>query len=230
MELVPKRLEAIKESLADNIELFNLAEFLIPFGFSVNQLIKINKHFGSEAKTIIKNNPYKLVNEFWRINFKKADSIAKRLELNHFDSNRIKEGILHVLKESGRSGHCLLPVNMLLPKVSILLNVDTDLIMSFIEEMTESQHIIIDDENVSLFEMYFAERGIEEILKQFMLPPRELSKLEKKIIKKMKSRFSDEQLSAIEMSVENKIMILTGGPGTGKTTTVKGNYRPIQSA
>jgi exodeoxyribonuclease V alpha subunit len=70
--------------------------------------------------------------------------------------------------------------------------------------------------------MYFSERGIEEILKQFMLPPSELSKLEKQTIKRMKSRFSDEQLSAIEMSVENKVMILTGGPGTGKTTTVKG--------
>ncbi len=217
-----KRLAIIKESLTDNKELFDLAEFLIPFGLTVNQLIKINKHFGSEAKAIIKNNPYKLVNEYWRINFKKADSIAKRLEFNHFDSYRIKEGIIHILNESGKNGHCLLPLSMLLPKVSVLLNVDTDLIMTFIEEMEESQHIILDDENVSLFEMYFAERGIEEILKQFMIPPRELSKLENQIIKRMKSRFSDEQLSAIEMSVENKVMILTGGPGTGKTTTVKG--------
>ena len=217
-----KRLAIIKESLTDNKELFDLAEFLIPFGLTVSQLIKINKQFGSEAKAIIKNNPYKLVNEYWRINFKKADSIAKRLEFNHFDSYRIKEGIIHILNESGKNGHCLLPLSMLLPKVSVLLNVDTDLIMTFIEEMEESQHIIIEDENVSLFEMYFAERGIEEILKQFMIPPRKLSKLENQIIKRMKSRFSDEQLSAIEMSVENKVMILTGGPGTGKTTTVKG--------
>ncbi|MBL1211881.1 MAG: ATP-dependent RecD-like DNA helicase [Ignavibacteriae bacterium] len=217
-----KRLEIIKESLSDNIELFNLAEFLIPFGVTVNQLIKINKHFGSEAKSIIKNNPYKLVNEFWRINFKKADSIAKNLEFNHFDTYRIKEGIIHTLNESKKNGHCLLPLTMLLPRASVLLNVDSDLIMTFIEELEESQYLIIEDDNVSLFEMYFAERGIEEILKQFMMPPRELSKLEKQIIKKLKNRFSDEQLSAIEMSVENQVMILTGGPGTGKTTTVKG--------
>ena len=217
-----KKLEVIKKGWQEQQGVKNVMLFLQSHGISSAYSIKIYKTYGNEAPQIISENPYRLITDVWGVGFKTADDIGKKLGFTDHDPQRIKAGIIYALGEISRKGHVYSPEVDLIDYCSQLLNFElayNDPVISLLEEEGVIKH---DDGNIFLADLYYAERGIEGAINQISHPPAELTKQDDKALSLVQNLFSDEQFEAIKLSLISKTLIITGGPGTGKTTTLKG--------
>jgi len=216
-----KKLELIKKSWEDQKAIKEIMLFLQSFDISPAYAMKIYRTYGANSVKIVQDNPYQLTYDVWGIGFKIADAIGKSVGFSDDHPKRIKSGIIFVLNEASGEGHVYLPMNELLKKCYEILGVDlTDSLLLF-REMQDQNLLNLVDENVYLSHYYEAERNIEYKIKALSACSSEFKEKELKSIR-LNPRFSEEQLEAIRNSITNKILILTGGPGTGKTTALKG--------
>ena len=216
-----KKLELIKKSWEEQKAVKEIMIFLQSFDISPTYALKIYRTYGVNSVRIVQDNPYQLTYDIWGIGFKIADTIGKSAGFSEDHPKRIKSGIIYVLNEASGEGHVYLPMNELLKKCYEILNVDlTDSLLLF-REMVEQNLLNIVEENVYLSHYYEAERNIENKIKALCAGSTEFKEKELKSIR-LNPRYSEEQLEAIRNSITNKILILTGGPGTGKTTALKG--------
>ena len=192
---------------------------------------RIENRFGESAATVLKDNPYRLT-EIDGFGFRKADEVAERFGITGEDTRRIKAGIRYVLEEQApMEGHCCLPIAALTAKAASgnVLNVASNVVADTIgQEITDSNLIL--DEKVYLPKMYEAEEEVADRLQQLneKLPIdwlRERSIMEGSLIT---SKYNEMQRKAIATAMSQRLMILTGGPGTGKTTTLKGMLRMFE--
>lgn len=200
------------------------------YGLSAAECVSVFKRFGANAVDVIKENPYILCGEIRGVDFERAENIALRLENRPNEIHRLRAGIIHVVSHNLGNGHTCLPKDKLIPPCSELLGVGRDEIESAICEMTEQKllcsYVISGREFIFIPEIYASERNIAErltLLSRFA--PGEDRKIRsdiKKIEKSIGIEYAENQITAIEKAVQNGIFVLTGGPGTGKTTTVKG--------
>lgn len=216
-----KKLELIKIGWAEQQGVKNVMLFLQSYGISTAYSLKIYKTYGNKAPEIIKENPYRLINDVWGIGFKIADQIGQKLGIKESDPLRIKAGILFMLSEIAKDGHTYCPEIDLIEKVSHTLNFELASSDSIIEELSAEGLIIIHKKNIYLADLFYAERGIEESIKLIQSKPKDEINFSK-YLSVIENRYSKEQLTAIKYSLTNKLLIITGGPGTGKTTTLKG--------
>ncbi len=217
-----KKLEVIKKGWEEQQGVKNVMLFLQSHGISTTYSIKIYKTYGNEAPKVIKENPYRLITDIWGIGFKTADEIGKKLGFTEHDPARIKAGIIYALSEISRKGHVYSPEVDLIDYCSRLLNFDLAYGDPVLNNLEDEGVITKSGENVFLAELYHAERGIEESIYLLAKPPRELTSADDKSLGLVKNIFSEEQFEAIKLSIQSNILIITGGPGTGKTTTLKG--------
>lgn len=216
------KLGVIKKGWEAQQGIKNVMLFLQGHGISTAYSLKIFKTYGNEAVDVIKNNPYKLIKDVWGIGFKIADNIAKKLGFTDHHSDRIRAGIIYALEEISRNGHTYSPEVDLIDYCSQLLSFELAYSDPIIQELEEENAIVNNNGKIFLAELYYAEREIESAINQLSSSPNELSPKDHKAINLIKNKFSGEQLNAIKYSLENKLLIITGGPGTGKTTTLKG--------
>ena len=216
-----KKLEMIKKGWAEQQGIKNVMLFLQSYGISTAYSLKIYKTYGNTAPEIIKQNPYRLISDVYGIGFKIADQIGKKLGIEERSPMRIKAGILFVLNEISKNGHTYCPEIDLIESVSQTLNYDLASSDTIIQELQNEGLIVIHKKNIYLADLYYAERGIEESMKLIQSIPKEEINYEK-LLRAIENRYSKEQLAAIKYSLSNKILIITGGPGTGKTTALKG--------
>jgi exodeoxyribonuclease V alpha subunit len=216
-----KKLEMIKKGWAEQQGIKNVMLFLQSYGISTAYSLKIYKTYGNSAPEIIKQNPYRLINDVYGIGFKIADQIGRKLGIEEKSPMRIKAGILFVLNDISKNGHTYCPEIDLIERVSQELNYELASSDPIIEELQNEGLIVVNKKNIYLAELYYAERGIEESVRIIQSMPKEEINFEK-LLRTIENRFSQEQLLAIKFSLTNKILIITGGPGTGKTTALKG--------
>jgi exodeoxyribonuclease V alpha subunit len=217
-----KKLVQIKKSWQDQKAVKDIMLYLQSFDISPAYALKIFHTYGKDAIKIVQENPYQLTYDVWGIGFKIADAIGKNAGFNEDHPKRIKAGIIYLLNEASNEGHVYLPIQDLIRKCSEILNVDLSDSLLLFREMEDHQLLKIVNDKVYLLHYYLAERNIEYKISALCGCTSELTEKELKSVRLKTSYYSDEQLGAIRNSLLHKILILTGGPGTGKTTALKG--------
>jgi exodeoxyribonuclease V alpha subunit len=217
-----KKLVQIKKSWQEQKAVKDIMLYLQSFDISPAYALKIFRTYGKDAIKIVQENPYQLTYDVWGIGFKIADAIGKNAGFNEDHPKRIKAGIIYVLNEASNEGHVYLPIQDLMRKCSEILNVDLSDSLLLFREMEDHGLLKIVNENVYLLNYYMAERNIEYKISALCGCTSGLTEKELNSVRLKAGYYSEEQLGAIRNSLLHKILILTGGPGTGKTTALKG--------
>lgn len=206
----------------------NIMIYLQSLDITPAYIAKIQKKYGDDTINMIKINPYRLTDEVWGIGFKKADVIAKKVGIEKDSPFRIQSAIKFCLKQAAEiSGHVYLPEKILLENVIELINIDVDLIKENLKQMQINNLIkrenLQDEVVVYLNIYYYMEQFIAK--KILLLNTNSFDMKNDDAIKNFmmqnKMNLADNQLEAVKQSIQNGVTIITGGPGTGKTTTLK---------
>jgi len=221
-----KKLNSVKTFFKEHFIINDIFYFLITKNISPTYAYKIYEAFKEESINIIKTNPYKLIEIIDGIGFKKADSIAKEIGIAADAPFRIQSAIYYILDTAAnQDGHSYLPIDELLLKLSELLELPIEEIKNKLNDEILQEKIKIEDDRVYLIWNYVYEKYIAEkllILKnsnfiEIINPEKTISETEEEIGIKL----SEEQYKAIIKALNTKLFVLTGGPGTGKTTIIK---------
>ncbi|MFA8343807.1 MAG: ATP-dependent RecD-like DNA helicase, partial [Rhodothermaceae bacterium] len=217
-----KKYKKIIDSWENQKGVVDIMIFLQNYGISQNKAIKIHKVYGNQTVQMFKENPYQLAKDIWGIGFKSVDKIGIELGFDLNDPLRVSAAIEFLLENSANQGNVFLPEEILIQKCLYDLEIDLRNNYFILDLMIDKGRIIREDENIYLDTLYYAEKYIEEKISLLATTENDLYNKGIKKLKKIKDDFSEEQLEAIEMSLKQRLLILTGGPGTGKTTTLKG--------
>ena len=225
-----KKLETIIESYREQRELKNITIFLQTHGLSVNQCLKIYKKYGASSVDTVKNNPYILCDEISGIGFKTSDKIARSFGIEIDSPFRIQSGIRYVINEFCANGHTFMPKDELIKEASNVLTVSEDIIEENIKNAALDRKIklekVNDKEGVFTIPNYYCELGITNriltlAISNFQDISVDVDHLILQFEKKNNITFAESQKDAIISAFQNGIEIITGGPGTGKTTIIK---------
>ena len=222
----PKRIKKIHDSWMKQLDIKDVMVFLQGNGVSTAYAAKIYKTYGKESIDKMKANPYCLADDIWGIGFKTADSIAEKMGYGKNDERRCRSGILYTLNQLANEGHVYANRDQLVDAGVKLLETEKTAIESALDKMIADEDLKIEDEAIYLLPFYFSEVGTANKLKT-LLTTRQQNMFEKEpdiaaISKKTGITYDDLQAEAIRTAAHNKVMVLTGGPGTGKTTTEDG--------
>lgn len=233
------RIRGISESKSEEIsqefkKQFAIREVMIyleKFGMTSNECVKVFKAFGSRAVEVITENPYMLCREIIGISFKRADEIAANMPEPPAVRYRLGAGVVHVVRYNLRNGHTCLPKDKVISPAAQLLDSEEETITEVIDELTENGQLICkninDRDYLFLPYMYAAEYSAAQRLSVMLKfpPPNGKSSIKNRISsleKKFGIHYEKLQAEAITTALEKGMLILTGGPGTGKTTTING--------
>ncbi len=223
-----KRVDMIKEAWEEQREVKNIMLFLQSNGVSTTYAVKIFKVYGEKSIENVKENPYRLADEIWGIGFKTADRIAGHMGFDEKSYERCRSGIIYALNELAGDGHCFVEREQLIKETEKLLEIEAEFINSSINKMIFEKSIISETENILyLPPFYFAEIGVAGRIKDIvnMKSMYNIGDLEgiEVIVAKVENRcaikYDSLQREAIKKALSSKFLVLTGGPGTGKTTT-----------
>ena len=222
----PKRVRKIHESWERQKDVKDVMVFLQGHGVSTAFAAKIYKQYGKESITTVKENPYRLADDIWGIGFKTADSIAANLGFTHDSLPRCRSGIVYTLNELSDEGHVYARKEQLMAKAVELLGAQMPSVEAALQSMLQDGSLIIEEDCIYLPPMYWSEIGTASKLLKLKDFPSRLSDSPRVRFDKL-SRitgfdYEETQQLAIQTAADSKVMVLTGGPGTGKTTTVNG--------
>ena len=228
------RVERIKKSWQDQKEIKNIMLFLQGHEVSTSHATKIFKTYGSESIAVVKENPYRLADDIWGIGFKTADVIAEKLGIGKDKFIRLRSGILYALSKLSENGHCYAVREQLIETAEKLLCVDGAELEITLDEMLRMEDVIRDEEAIYLPPFYFSEVGCAKRLRKLMKGCRRIVLDGEAVAGQIQAQpgvsYDERQLEAIRVAVSSKVMVLTGGPGTGKTTTTLGIICAYQRA
>ena len=238
------RVERIKKSWDEQKEIKNIMLFLQGHDVSTTHATKIYKTYGSDSIRVVKENPYRLADDIWGIGFRTADTIAEKLGVEKETAVRLRSGLLYTLNRLSEEGHCYARRDQLLKTGSELLSVEESVLPPVLDEMVRQDDVkteMIDGEDsapgetaVYLPPFWFAETGTAKRLKQIFSSPASVKVkpqgLEERIRRVTGLNYDPAQMDAIRCAAGSKILILTGGPGTGKTTTTLGILTAFRQA
>ncbi len=213
--------------LYDKREMREAMVFLAGFGISNAMSVKIYEKYGAGVYSIMKENPYRLADDIDGIGFKTADEIASKIGIKVDSDYRIKSGILYTLMESAAEGNSYLPRHLLLKNASEMLGVNREIIDIQIDNLMVEKKLVIEGNDIYASSYFYVEQSIAVMLKELNL---DLSSgadsdaiLQDRIRTIEESRgieLDDLQRNAAVASAKNGVVVITGGPGTGKTTTI----------
>ena len=225
----PKKAESIAESFAAHREFANVSMFFQEYGVSADYALKLYKIYGASATELIKENPYRLVEEVYGIGFRKADTIAEKMGIEKESTFRIHSGIKYGLSYYVGEGNTYMPQQELCEKVAELLDVSTELIYENMVTMAFEGDIQIDSLDgqtvVYLYLYYLAEQKVcKNIAAIAGAGLKALSVDIDSMIKMTEGEtgiiLSEQQITAVKSSLTSGVSVITGGPGTGKTTII----------
>ncbi|OPZ94383.1 MAG: ATP-dependent RecD-like DNA helicase [Firmicutes bacterium ADurb.Bin419] len=220
-----KRVDMIKKAWQEQKEIKNVMLFLQSNGVSTAYAVKIYKTYGNESISIVKTNPYRLADDIWGIGFKTADKIAQQLGFDKHSFERCRSGIVYVLNELSNEGHCFSTREQLLETTEKMLELEKSLIEETIDRMIEEKAIVPDEGNaIYLPAFYYSEVGIAKRMKEILgfesiYKSADTDDIIESIEREYQIKYDEVQVEAVKTAVSSKFMVLTGGPGTGKTTT-----------
>lgn len=225
-----KKFEIIKESYNEQKELKDIILYFQGHGMTTNQCIKVYKAFGANARDIIANNPYILSDEIAGIGFITADRIAKSIGIEPTSQFRIQSGIIYILNQFSSSGNTYMPKDELVKETIKLLGATNELVDGALYNLTVDSRVKVEKidgvESVFALPYYYCELGVTNriitlSLENFRSINADVEFEIGVFEKKNNMKFADSQKEAIVGAFENGIEIITGGPGTGKTTIIK---------
>ena len=229
-----KRVRMIQESWERQKEVKNIMLFLQSYGVSAGFAAKIYKAYGNESIGKVKGNPFCLADDIWGIGFKTADGIAEKLGVGKESFVRCRSGLMYTLNELADDGHVFAYRDQLIQKGIELLDAPESAITAALEKMLSEQDLILDGDAIFLPAFYYAETGAaNRLLRLISAPPsRELpgDVPVEEIEKESGIQYDPVQIEAIAQAAKSKVMVLTGGPGTGKTTVTQGIIAMYRSA
>jgi exodeoxyribonuclease V alpha subunit len=220
-----KRIEIIKKAWHEQKEIKNVMLFLQSYDVSTAYAVKIYKTYGNDSIELVSENPYRLADEVWGIGFKTADQIADRMGYEKNSYPRCRAGIIYVLNQLSNDGHCYATKEQLIDESVKILDVEGLYINDAIDRMLEEKSIMLDyDMALYLPPFYYSEVGTANRINQIVTCKNKFDNVDaEKILEatQKESRISYDtiQIDAIKTAIKSKFMVLTGGPGTGKTTT-----------
>ncbi|PXX53595.1 exodeoxyribonuclease V alpha subunit [Hungatella effluvii] len=228
---------AISEQVEEKKEMRQAMMFLQEYGISMSLAVKIYQEYGPRLYTVIKENPYQLADDIAGVGFKMADEIAKRVGIFTDSDFRIKSGVLYTLLQATGNGHTYLPETDLLSQASELLRVETESIEKHLMDMQIDKRLVIrESEGVRVVyasQYYYMEMGVARMLHDLNIRGREPEeKIRKKLLQIQKEEsieLDEKQVQAVVEAVNSGLLIITGGPGTGKTTTINTIIRYFES-
>ncbi|MGZ6193206.1 MAG: SF1B family DNA helicase RecD2, partial [Syntrophales bacterium] len=232
-----KRIGMIRKAWEEQKEIRAVMIFLQSHGVSSGYAAKIFKQYGNDAIKIVQENPYRLATDIFGIGFITADKIAEKIGFAKDSELRAAAGILYVLHELTDEGHVYYPYEPLIGKCKEMLDIDREIIVQAIGTVAVDKQIAIEDINHDLAEFqennkavylagyHIAEKNLAARLKTLVNAPQATRKIDSEkaiqwVQKKLSITLADKQIEAVQRAAENKVMVITGGPGTGKTTII----------
>ena len=230
-----KRVEKIRESWEKQKDIKNVMLFLQGFGVSTAYAAKIYRQYGKESIDKVNENPYRLADDIWGIGFKTADGIARKMGYEMNDERRLRSGLIYTLNQLADEGHCYAEEEQLIATAKQLLEADEECIRTAMTHAIETEDLMLDGTAIYLPPFYYAECGTANRLNALVHTKEagsiftarfDLAKLQRET----GIEYDEVQVEAIRQAIASKVMVLTGGPGTGKTTTTKATIAALQSA
>jgi exodeoxyribonuclease V alpha subunit len=224
-----KRVDMIKKEWVRQSKIKDIMIFLQSLEITPAYAKKIFNRYGDNSIKVIRENPYRLCDEIFGIGFKIADKIAKNAGIEKESVFRIKSGIIYMLGQLQEAGNCYFPYDMLLEQAKDFLDIEINDIKKTLDILSKEKDIIVSDDKIYLFETYNDEKFVaEELIKIKKEPLKtrlDLISIEnriKEISKISKIEIDEYQQEAVISAVSEKILVITGSPGTGKSTIL--NY------
>ncbi len=223
-----KKAREIAIQVIEKQDLRKIMVFLQQYGISNTLAVKIYHQYGFEAYTILRENPYLLAEDINGVGFRIADEIASRVGIHTDSDYRIRSGILYVLSGAISEGHCYLPKELLIKRASELLQVPAEPVSNQIINLAMDRKLVIREHNedalVYASSYYYMELNCARLLHDLNVVSEEgEDAIERKLIRLMRDagiNLEELQLSAVVKAVKHGVVVITGGPGTGKTTTI----------
>lgn len=229
-----KRVEKIRESWEKQKDIKNVMLFLQQYGVSTGFAAKIYRQYGKESIDTVNGNPYRLADDIWGIGFKTADGIASKMGYENNDLRRCRSGILYTLNELADEGHVFAREEQLTSAAVKLLEAEEEPIRNALSDMLASEDLIAEGDAIYLPPFYYSEKGTANKLLGLVRaesPALFDGEPDMEAIQKASGIvYDDVQADAIKQAVSCKVMVLTGGPGTGKTTTTQGIIAAFRTA
>ena len=229
--ITKKRANQIGEVFRQQMGSRRLMEFLSEHQLPLELAALLRRAYGDVALEVVRSNPYLLVSEEFEVEFSQADKLALSLGVGAEDPLRLEAGLLHELSHNNRNnGHTFLPRRKLVEATSALLSISGELLEDSLEALLRRGEAeceqVAGQEAVYLPALYEAETYIAgrltEMSRAELLPPEGLDKLIRRIEKEQRISYAPQQRQAVELAAGRQVMLLTGGPGTGKTTCLRG--------
>jgi exodeoxyribonuclease V alpha subunit len=224
-----KKADIIIESYREQIELKEIMIYLQKYGISPAYSVKIYRRYGSDTIKNVKDNPYRLAEDIQGIGFKLADKIAASMGISNNSEFRIESGIRHVLMESAGEGHTYLSKSLLKEKSEKVLNVKIAFIDAVISNMAFRGQLFVENidgsDAIYYVPYYYAETGTANKITSLHLNFKNrfdgnLEQIIEEIEKESTKQLTEKQKESVIKAVENGVSVITGGPGTGKTTVI----------
>jgi exodeoxyribonuclease V alpha subunit len=245
----PKRAQSVAKAWEEQKHIREVMMFLQSHGVSTNLAVKVYKTYGDDALEVVQEDPYRLARDIWGVGFKTADKVAQDLGLPHDAPSRVQAGVAYALSQLADDGHVYAPEEKLVVEAASLLEVDPHLIHEAIlaldaDEVVQRDTLIYpsldgtnsrpeslrEEQAIYLAPFYYGEVGVTNRLRDLLddratrlAPFRSVNweALLAQVTRESAIELSTEQRRAVKMALTNKVTVLTGGPGTGKTVTVR---------
>ena len=230
----PVRAERITAAWAEQKAVREIMMFLHGHGVGTARAVRIFRTYGADAVQVMSENPYRLARDIRGIGFRTADAIAMRLGIEKSAMIRLRAGVVHALTEAMDDGHCGLPAEELLPAAAELLEAPEDLVRTAIDEELAAGNVVADRVGetpcVFLAGLHRAEHGIAERLHRIAAGPLPWPRIDADkalpwIERRTGLELAPSQIGAIRLALASKVLVITGGPGVGKTTIVNAILR-----
>ncbi|MDR2893779.1 MAG: ATP-dependent RecD-like DNA helicase [Deltaproteobacteria bacterium] len=229
-----KVIDSVKTAWAEHQSIRSLIMFLQPHGISTSYAVRIYKHYGADALEVVRENPYRLAMDIRGIGFVSADAAAMKLGLEKDSPLRAEAGVLYTLKNLSDDGHVFYPLDELVRKSSEDLDIDEDLAAQAVQRLEKQERVVVDDlyadgelrcQGVYLAWNHTCEAGISHYLHKLINSPKSVDFADKRAaltegLAKTALELGEEQLEAVRAALDSKALVITGGPGTGKTTVI----------
>lgn len=210
--------------------------FLQPLGISLTMALKIYKAYKGETYNIIRNNPFALTDQIFGLGFKTADSLAEKMGLDKNSPNRLSAGVKYILQHAASNGHVYLPQEELLFRTGELLSAETELLQHTLTDMQFNRIICREQAdgcfNIYLNQYFYAESQVSKKLLELTVNKETADFCPEQEINRAESMtgivLAEKQRLAVKYALECGVLVITGGPGTGKTTTINTIIRLLE--
>lgn len=233
-----KRAASVAVAWEEQKQIKEIMLFLQSHGVSTGLAVKIFKQYGDEAIAIVQENPYRLAKDIWGIGFKTADKVARQMGVAHDAPQRIEAGLRYVLGTFSDEGHCFATRLQLLDAATQILEVPTAGCEPALEGLLQQEELIAEDEAIYLPPFFRAEASVAAKLRLLLRSPRDRLEIFTAVDwdraftgldARNDFKLAEAQRRAVRMALTHKVAILTGGPGTGKTTITHAIIQLLQS-